>query len=371
MIDEHGEAAVPLPFSIRTGALSVLAVVAAVLALRAAEAVAVPILVSVLLAYALEPAVSALVALRLPRSAAAVVVFGLLLVGVRAGASALVAPARAFAADLPATVATIRHELAAGAPASPTLVDDVREAASEIEKAAGTIRPSTAPGARPVTVVRPPFDFVQLLVESGTTFAGVAARALIVALLTFLLMATGDLYKRKLVKLGGSSLEARRITADVIKNIDRQIERYIVVRIMISVIVAVLTAAALWPLGLNHWLVWGIVAGVLNVLPFIGPTMAVAAIALAAFLQFRTVDLTIAAGALSGVVAMFEGNFLTPWLTSRAGELNTVAVFVGVLFWGWVWGIWGLVLAVPILVAIKAAADHIEQFQALGELLGR
>jgi predicted PurR-regulated permease PerM len=68
---------------------------------------------------------------------------------------------------------------------------------------------------------------------------------------------------------------------------------------------------------------------------------------------------------------LLEGNLITPWLTSRAGELNTVAVFVSVLFWGWMWGVWGLLLAVPIMIAIKAAADHIEPLQPFGELLGR
>jgi predicted PurR-regulated permease PerM len=81
--------------------------------------------------------------------------------------------------------------------------------------------------------------------------------------------------------------------------------------------------------------------------------------------------MTAAAGGLSTAIAAFEGNLISPWLTSRAGELNTVAVFVSVLFWGWMWDAWGLVLAVPIMVAIKAAADHIEPLQPFGELLGR
>lgn len=94
-------------------------------------------------------------------------------------------------------------------------------------------------------------------------------------------------------------------------------------------------------------------------------------ITLAAFLQFRTLEMTAAAGGIATVVAALEGNLVTPWLTSKAGELNTVAVFIAVLFWGWVWGMWGLRLAVPMMVAIKAAADHIGPLQPVGELLGR
>jgi predicted PurR-regulated permease PerM len=83
------------------------------------------------------------------------------------------------------------------------------------------------------------------------------------------------------------------------------------------------------------------------------------------------VQTTLVAGGAAGLVAVLEGNLISPWLTSRAGELNTVAVFVSVLFWGWMWGAWGLLLAVPITIAIKAAADHLEPLQPLGELLGR
>jgi predicted PurR-regulated permease PerM len=81
--------------------------------------------------------------------------------------------------------------------------------------------------------------------------------------------------------------------------------------------------------------------------------------------------MTSAAGGLATAVAALEGNLITPWLTSRAGEVNTVAVFMSVLFWGWMWDVWGLLLAVPIMVAVKAAADHVEPLQPIGELLGR
>jgi predicted PurR-regulated permease PerM len=155
------------------------------------------------------------------------------------------------------------------------------------------------------------------------------------------------------------------------RNIDRQIERYLVVRVVISAIVAVATGVATGLLGLHHAVVWGIVAGVLNVLPFVGPSVAVALITLAAFLQFKEVGATLANGGAALAVAALEGNLISPVLTGRAGELNTVTVFVSVLVWGWLWDVWGLLLAVPIMVAVKAAADHIEGLRPLGELLGR
>ena len=113
------------------------------------------------------------------------------------------------------------------------------------------------------------------------------------------------------------------------------------------------------------------IAGALNVIPFIGPTVGIALIAITAFLQFESLEMTAVAGGLATLVAVLEGNLITPWLTSRAGELNTVAVFVSVLVFGWLWDVWGLLLAVPIMVAVKAAADHVESLRPVGELLGR
>jgi predicted PurR-regulated permease PerM len=122
---------------------------------------------------------------------------------------------------------------------------------------------------------------------------------------------------------------------------------------------------------MDEALALGLVAGVLNVVPFVGPAIAIAICAAAAIIQFHSGTMAAAALGVSGLVAALEGNLITPWLTSRAAELNTVAVFVSVMFWGWMWDVWGLALAIPIMVAIKAAADHIEPLQPLGEMLGR
>ena len=94
-------------------------------------------------------------------------------------------------------------------------------------------------------------------------------------------------------------------------------------------------------------------------------------IACAAFLQSQSLGMMAAAGGAELTIAALEGNVLSPLLLSRAGELNTIAVFVSVLVWGWMWDGWGLLLAIPIMVGVKAAADHIESMKPIGELLGR
>jgi predicted PurR-regulated permease PerM len=87
-------------------------------------------------------------------------------------------------------------------------------------------------------------------------------------------------------------------------------------------------------------------------------------------MQFGALAPTLTAAGLALTITTVEGMLLTPWLTSRAGQMNPAAVFIGLLFWGWVWSFWGLLLAVPILMAIKAICDHVEEFKPLGELLG-
>lgn len=355
----------------RAGAMLVLVAAVAVYALREGAAVLAPLCVGVLLAYALEPVVILLMRARLTRLGAAALVY--LILAVLGGSLARTTTDHVdqFVADLPNAIAEAQRLWAAARTAGPSPVTRVQSAAAEV---AGAIAAEPAAAARDVVRVVPVTPRIDLraYVRKWTASAVVAGgRALLIALITFLIVCTGDLIKHKLVALGGTHFEERRLTVAVIRAIDRQIERYLVARLLISVIVAVATGIGLWITGLAHPFAWGVIAGVLNVLPFIGPIAAVALIAGAAFLQFEALGPTLAATAVAGAVAALEGNVITPTLTSRAGDINTVAVFLSVLVFGWLWGVWGLVLAVPITVAVKAAADHIEPLQPIGELLGR
>lgn len=366
-------AAVPR-VNVRSAAMLALIASASIYFLHAAAAVLVPILVSVLLAYALEPFVAPLVRGGVPRIVACVLVYVLLALAVVAIVRGVWRQADAFVAELPATVASMREafadEMDTAGDSGPGFMDRLHEAAAELNRAAHAQREPQR-DVRRVTVVTPRFDVRSALINAWPSVLDAGAMLVVVCLLTFLLLATGDLVRRKLLRLGGREWSERKLTIEVMQTIDRQIERYLFVRLLISVIVATATGLSLWLLGLARPAVWGIVAGVLNTLPFVGPTIAVVLITLSAFLQFQSIGWTAAAGGAALAVAAIEGNLITPVLTSRAAELNTVAVFVAVFFWGWVWGIWGLLLAVPIMVTVKAAADRIDSLHPLGELLGR
>jgi predicted PurR-regulated permease PerM len=327
----------------------------------------------VLLAYTLAAPVNALTTLRVPRVAAAAIVYALIAV------LALIAWRQArdrvndFLDDLPDTIAAVKQsfENDNGRDVKTNPVDRLREAARTVERARADTAPAPPSGIARITIVRGPVDVREYIMTVTHGLFGRTIELLVIALLTFLMLTTGDLYKRKLVDLAGPARSDRRAVLELIRRIDRQIERYLWARLLISVIVAAATGVSIYCLGMNHALAWGVIAGALNVLPFIGPTAAVVMIATAAFLQFETVAMAGAAGGAALAVAAVEGNIITPVLMSRAGELNTVAVFVSVLVWGWVWDVWGLLLAIPIMVGVKAAADHVEPLKPIGELLGR
>jgi len=134
--------------------------------------------------------------------------------------------------------------------------------------------------------------------------------------------------------------------------------------------VGLTTGLAFWALGLEHAVVWGIAAGILNLVPYIGSIVITGAAALVAFLQFGEFDIALVVAGASLLINTVEGNLLVPLLTSKASRMNPVAVFIGVLGWGWLWGVWGLLLGIPILMVVKAICDRVDDLKPVGELLG-
>jgi predicted PurR-regulated permease PerM len=181
---------------------------------------------------------------------------------------------------------------------------------------------------------------------------------------------TGDLYKRKLVKIAGPTLSQKKLTVQILDEINLQIENFMRVQMVTSVLVAVATGFALWWLGLRQYVVWGILAGIFNSIPYLGPVVVTGGLGLVAFMQFDSIPKTLTICGIAFAITSLEGFLLTPALMSRASRINSAAIFTGLLFWSWIWGVWGTVLAVPMLMMIKAVCDHIEDLQPIGELLG-
>ena len=155
-----------------------------------------------------------------------------------------------------------------------------------------------------------------------------------------------------------------------LNQIHDQMQCYMLVQLFTSAVVGVATWLCFLALGVEHAAVWGIAAGVLDLIPYVGAVVIAGGSALMSFLQFGTVEMALLVSSLSLLIHTIEAFLLTPWLTSRANKMNPVAVFVGVLAWGWLWGIWGLLLGVPILVVVKAICDRVDDLKPVGEFLG-
>jgi predicted PurR-regulated permease PerM len=192
----------------------------------------------------------------------------------------------------------------------------------------------------------------------------------VVLFLVFFLLVTGDLFKRKLVRIAGPTLTKKKITVQIMDEINRQISGFLRVQVFTSAVVAIATSVALWWFGIAQYVVWGILAGIFNSIPYLGPIVVTGALGVVTFMQFDDLWKTVYVCSVALAITSLEGWLLTPTLMSRAAQMNPVAIFVGLLFWSWVWGVMGTILAVPMLMALKAICDRVEDLQPIGELLG-
>ena len=367
---EH-ETAAPIDMKLRSIALVVTASAAAIALLYWAREVFIPIVLSVLMSYALEPIVSAFMRLRLPRVVAALLVMVLFTGSVMYAGYALSDDAAAMVASVPEAAAKLRLALRHNN-AKPGTIQQVQQAANEIQRAAdeAAARNPVGAGVQRVQIEAPAIDVRGYLMWGSASAIAFAGQATLVLFFVFFLLASGDLVKRKLVTLAGPSLERRKITVQILNEVDAQIERFLLLRIAASSIVGVATWLAFRWMGVNHPAMWGVTAGVFNTIPYFGPVMVAGATAVAGFLQFGTMTMAIYVAGVSVAITSLEGWLLTPWLTSRATRTNEVAMFIGLIFWSFVWGIWGTLLAVPMLGVVKAFCDRIEDLKPIGELLG-
>ncbi|MGC3983406.1 MAG: AI-2E family transporter, partial [Pseudorhodoferax sp.] len=182
-------------------------------------------------------------------------------------------------------------------------------------------------------------------------------------------LASGTMFRRKLVRISGASFSRKKITVQVLDDIVGHVERYLLVQILTSAIVGLATGLVFWAFGLENAAVWGIVAGVTNLIPYLGSLLVMVGAGLLALLQFDSYHMALLIAGSSLAIHTLVGQLLVPWLTSRTSRMNPVAVFVGVIFWGWLWGVPGLLLGIPIMMVIKAICDHVEDLQPVGELL--
>jgi predicted PurR-regulated permease PerM len=181
---------------------------------------------------------------------------------------------------------------------------------------------------------------------------------------------SGDTFKRKLVKLAGPSLTRKKVTLQILDEINTSIQGYMFMLLVTNVLLALLMWMALQFIGLENAGAWAIVAGLLHLMPYFGPLLIVCALSVAAYLQTESLQMVFLVALASIAIATLVGTFIATWMTGRIARMNAAAVFVSLLFWGWLWGVWGLLLGVPVVVIVKVVAEKVEGMQVVAELLG-
>ena len=368
---DHETVVRPAP-DVRTLALVVLVVIGCVFVLQFAQDVFIPIVLGVLVSTALEPIVALLTRFKVPRALGAAVVLVVIAGVIGYGAYSLSDEAMQLIDSLPSAAQQIRQAIRSARGGSESVIEKVQRAATELEQTAkeaeGDHRPP--PGVTRVQIEEKPIDVHSYLRWGGSSIVVVLTQIGLVFFFVYFLLVSGDLFRRKIVKIAGPSLEKRKVTVAILGEINTQIERFLIVQVLACVVVTILSAIAFMWAGLEHAILWAVLAGLLVSIPYFGALILTVLVGMAAFLQFGTVGMGLWIAGLSFAIRAVETFLLTPWLMGRAARMSGVAVFAGLLFWGWMWGVWGMLLAVPIMMAVKATCDRIDGLEPVGKMLG-
>ena len=274
---------------------------------------------------------------------------------------------------LPDAARQFRHHLVSTRTGAPTVLDNVKEAAKELQ-AAADVATATQRAPAPKIVVSQDADMPAWLRDymlgQSALILSVAAQTPIVLLLTYFLLASGAHFRRKLVQLVGPSLSRKKDAVKILEEVSVQVQRYLLANLVANTLVGVGTWLAFLALGVEQSAVWGVAAGVLHFIPYLGPVITAFASGVFAFVQFGAPLPALAVAGVSLLVAGAIGFGFMTWLQSRFAHVNAAVLFIALLFFGWLWGVWGLLLGGPLVAVAKVICDHVDSLKPVGDMLG-
>ena len=268
----------------------------------------------------------------------------------------LVQPAREWIVDAPVHLSRIEAKLR---PVTASL-ESIKAATAKVD----AIAEGDDNGAVPVVTKQPGVASV-VMTSTGAALASVA----VTLVLLYFLLASGDTYLNKIVEMV-PTFRGMRDAVEVARAIEGGVSSYLFTVTMINAALGVAEGLAMWALGVPNPALWGLMAAVLNYIPFLGPMIGTIIVGMVALAEFETVGAAAVVPMVYLGITTLEGNFITPAIFGRSMSLNPVMVMVALVFWGWIWGIGGALLAVPFLAAAKIACDRLERLQPLGRFLG-
>lgn len=367
----------PVHVNARGLSLGILATIACVFALQWAQKFFVPLLLGIFIAYTLNPVVRWLERWHVRRVVGATLVTALILGAMGGTLYRLQGEFFNILDELPALTHKVTRILTSNTGQRST-IQQVQAAAAEIERAASNAtggdqrkaiqkRTQSVP---PVPAAGSNIRVMDWVLAGSVGLATFLSQATMVVFLVFFLLLAGDTFKRKLVKLTGPSLTRKKVTVHILDDMNNAIQAYMFMLLVTNVLLALLTWAALRAIGLENAGAWAAFAGVAHVVPYFGPLLITIATGAVAFFQFESLRMVILVAGASLGIATLVGMVVATWMTGRIARMNPAAVFVSLLFWGWLWGMWGLLLGVPVVMVLKVVAERVEGMEVLAELLG-
>jgi predicted PurR-regulated permease PerM len=370
----------PIHVNARGLSLGILATIASIFALQWAQKFFVPFLLGIFIAYTLNPVVRWLERLHIKRAIGATLVTVLILGAMGGTLYRLQDEFFNIIDELPTLTHKVTRILtSSGAGGERSTIQQVQAAAAEIERAAsnagsGEQRRAIQKRTQSVPPVpgaaAPGIRVMDWVLAGSVSLATFLSQATMVIFLVFFLLLAGDTFKRKLVKLTGPSLTRKKVTVHILDDINTSIQNYMFMLLVTNILLALLTWAALRAIGLENAGAWAAFAGVAHVIPYFGPLLITMATGAVAFFQFESLRMVILVAGSSLGIATLVGMVVTTWMTGKIAKMNPAAVFVSLLFWGWLWGMWGLLLGIPVVVVLKVIAERVEGMEVVAELLG-
>ena len=348
--------------SARSVAMTVVAVLLVLYTIYFAREFLMPITFAALLSFLFSPIVRALTRIRVPAPLGAALVVLSLLTMIGAGAYRLSTPAERWIEDAPTTIQTARSKL--GRVLSP--VEKVTATAATVANATDSVS-GRAGRPRAEIVVRQGPSLASR--AFGTTQRFLTAVLEIIVLLYFLL-ASGDLFLQKLIKVL-PNLREKRAAVVIAREVEAAISTYLLAAAIVNVVEGAVVAVAMYLIGMPNPALWGALVAVFEFVPYIGAAAMVVILGVAGLTAFDSVGHALLAPAVYLGINLIQGNVVTPLFQGERLALNPVAIFVGLAFWFYVWGVPGAFLAVPLLAAFKIFCDHIESLASVGEFLSQ
>lgn len=363
------------PVDIRSVGITILALLAVFYTLYLAQALFQPLILAFLLSFLLRPVVRLLKRMLIPEVLGAALTVTILLTGVGYGTYKLSRPAAEWADQASHRMAEIAWKLK---PITDP-VQEVQKASQEVEaqitdmarggkQATESERPGNSqPEKKEVQQVKIQEASMGelLLVETQELIQGTATMVIFL----FLLLASGDLLLSKLVKII-PRLAEKKVAVDIMRQMESDVSRYLLTITLINICLGTTIGLGMALLGLPNPLLWGVMAGLLNYIPYLGVVIGIAAVAFVSLLTFDQIgSIWLPVGFYLGA-NILESYVLTPLVLARRLTLNPVVLFLSLLIWAWIWGIGGALMSVPILAVVKIMCDRLEFLSSVGEMLG-